>query len=330
MIMEAQAAPEAGAASDDVHADVRAAMEQLSEPVQEAPEAETAKADRNERGQFTQKAGDEPAETVSDADPSKANVEQPSKVVDAPAGWSADAKAEFGKLSPVVQAAVLKRESEINEGGSRWSEEKKGYEETLTPLRAVAQKHGLDEKTGLKRLLIAQDYLERDPANAIAWLANAYGVNLSNDPSNQSQRPQADPMFARLSQEVSSLKSSLEQREQAEVNTTLQSFASAPGHEHFEAVKVKMGHLINAGQANDLQDAYDQAVWANPDTRKALLAAQTAEAAKNGRDKATVEKARRGAISVNGSPSSTAAQQPKRDYETVEDAVRAAYAQHAG
>lgn len=340
MNTEAQAAPETGAASDDVHADVRAAMEQLASPeaaqsdaVVAETEAEKADRVRNERGQFTKAnevATGDPAKTVSDADPAQDKIVQPSTAAEPPTSWSADAKAEWSKMSPAIQQAVLKRESEINEGGQRWSEEKRHYEGILAPVRAVAQRNGVDEKEGLNRLLAANDYLERDPENAIRWLAQSYGVDLSKEPSNQNHQPMADPMVAQLHQKVSSLESTLAERQQAETLATIQAFATAPGHEHFEAVKVKMGHLMASGQASDLQDAYDQAVWATSSVREKLLAAQTAEVDANRKAKETAERARRGAISVAGSPSAGAVPQPKREYETVEDAARAAWAQHAG
>jgi hypothetical protein len=39
-----------------------------------------------------------------------------------------------------------------------------------------------------------------------------------------------------------------------------------------------MAALLQAGQAKDLQDAYEQAVWANPQTRTSLIAQQQQEA----------------------------------------------------
>lgn len=332
MDTEAQSAPETVTESDDVHADVRAAMEALSnpQPTEEAPKAERT---RNELGQFAKAdvAPEIEQPKIPDADPVQDKPVKVSSPVEPPKSWSADAITEWSKLSPAVQQAVLKRESEMNEGGQRWSEEKRRYEETLAPVREVAQRNGVDERTGLQRLLAANDYLERDPVSAIQWLANAYGVNLGNIEQTH-DRPQVDPVLSQLHNRLSSIENTFHQSEAEKTQSAIDAFANAPGHEHFADVKVFMGHLLSTGQATDMQDAYDKATWATPSVREKLIAAQTADqqAQRAAKEREAAEKARRGAISVNGSPSLGATPAPKRDYETVEDAVRAAYAAHSG
>lgn len=334
---QAQAGAEPSApVSDDVHADVRAAIESLqTEPAAADSATDTAKADRerNERGQFSPKADAQLADAkpVSDVDPNEGKPLQQSPVADAPTSWSADAKAKWSSLDPSIQAEIAKREKDMHEGGSRWSEEKRRYEETLAPVREVAKRNGVDEREGLNRLLAANDYLERDPAAAIQWLAQAYGVDLANPNAAPTARPQADPMVSQLHQELSSIKSVIMEREQKELLSHIEQFKSQPGHEHFEEVKPFMAKLLESGQAADLKEAYETAIWATPTVREKLIAAQTAPAADpRAKAQAQVDKAKKGAISVNGSPVTGAAPAQKRDYETTEDAARAAWAQHMG
>ncbi|NBW77325.1 MAG: hypothetical protein EBR34_16255, partial [Sphingomonadaceae bacterium] len=45
-----------------------------------------------------------------------------------------------------------------------------------------------------------------------------------------------------------------------------------------EAVRVHMGALMQQGLAKDMEDAYQQAIWANPQVREKVLAEQTAAA----------------------------------------------------
>ncbi len=289
---------------------------------------------RDEHGRFSPKVeAAEPATPpapVSDADPAQANLVQPSPAVEAPKSWSAEAKAEFGKLTPAVQAAVIKRESEIDQGGQRWSEEKKALLGHFEPVRAASEKHRVHPAEVIKRLADANDYLERDPPAAIAWLAKSYGVDLSQLAANPpTPQPQADPRLAELQSEVSTFKQYVQTQQAEQVNSTISSFATQPGHEHFEAVKQDMGYLMiasqQAGRDLSMQDAYDQAVWANPTTRATMLAAQTATASQ----RATAERAKRGAISLNGAPSGSMAAAPPRSdpNATVKDDVRAALAQ---
>jgi len=345
---EVQPGPETGAGGDDVRADVMAAFAKHSEPdtqpdpgtdpaAAETAEAPAAERPRNERGQFIKADGTvdteaEAATPVPDADQVSEQPDTPSTASGPPPFLSAEAKAEWAKTPSAIQAALIKRDADANEGGRRWSEEKRAYDEMLAPVREQAQRAGVDEREGLNRLLSASAFLERDPANAIAWLAKTYGVDLSKPNDNPKQpASQPDPQFVQLHQKVQTLEQSIAQRERTEAQSAIQQFASAPGHEHFETVKSAMGQLIASGQAKDLNDAYEKAIWTDPTIRPQLIAAQTAsaEAARRAKEKETADRARRGAISSNGSPAGAGAPVPKPEYATVEDAARAAWAKHA-
>lgn len=353
---EVQPAPEAGAGNDDVRAAVVAAYEQhhpdtdvgpdngpeiAAAPAEDVP---TTDRPRNERGQFIKADGtvDETvtqpeAETVPDADPAADKPEPASTPIEPPTSWSAEAKAEWSKLSPAVQQAVFKRDMEINEGGRRWSEEKRAVETMLDPIRQQAARTGLSFDEGFKRLVDMSTWMERDPHSAIRALAQSYGVNLAQTPTEAPQAqqpaavPRADPVVQQLQTELVSLKDMIEQQQKAEAQSSIETFAKAQGHEHFETVKGTMGQLIASGQAADLQDAYDKAVWLDPNIRSSLIAAQTAsaEAERRARETAAADKARRGAISLSGSPAGAGVPVNKPEYATVEEATRAAWAQYA-
>lgn len=328
MDTEVQPAPATEAVSDDVHADVRAAFESLSKPTDAAEAAPTERA-RDEAGKFAPKDELQQADKVSDVDPAEGKPQQPSPAVEAPTSWSADAKAKWSSLDPSIQAEIVRREQNMHEGGQKWSEEKKRYEELVSPVREAAKRNGIDETEGIKRLMAAQDYLDRDPVSALQWLAQAYGVDLQNMTATQQARPQADPMLSQLNQKVSYLEETLQQQAQKELQAQVDAFKSQPGREHFEEVKKTMGNLLMSGLAQDLAEAYDKAVWQTPSVREKLIAAQTANQ-QSAADKAKQQaaQAKKAALSLSGSPTSGAAPVPKQDYETVDDAARAAARAH--
>ena len=77
------------------------------------------------------------------------------------------------------------------------------------------------------------------------------------------------------------------------------SFSSDPNHPYFENVREDMALLIQNGKATSLQDAYEMACWANPETRAILLRSQsnpTPNAAQ------AVQKAKAAAKAVGGAP----------------------------
>lgn len=346
--MADQAQPTEEVGGDDVRADVLAAFEKHSAPAEpEAPEAAAPEGDAAEQKQIRVREhvrklkSSAPKEQIEQTPPEEKpqEVKEPGKDKpaeqtaqtstsgDAPAGWPADAKAEWSKLPPAIQAAVIKRESEISNGGRQWSEEKRRYEEALTPVRAVAQRYGISEHEGLKRLVAANDYLERDPVNALRWLAQSRGIDLSQLAAAPSATPRVDPVVQQLYQELNQVKQTLSSREESEIKSEISGFSK--DKPHFEDVRSYMGRLLETGAAESLQDAYDQACWAVPTVREKLLAEResTVRAERERVDRERVEKARRGAVSVTGAPVRAPATRPP-EMDSIRDTVKWAFDQH--
>ncbi len=338
---------------DDVRGDVAAAFASLKEPEPAVtpadgseggspePDAQTqAQGDRprDEHGRFAAKTVEQPTAPepkLTDADPPPANVVQPSPADEAPRGWSADAKAKWSSLDASIRAEVQRRETQTDEAGQRWSQEKRAYDELVAPLEAASRKQGVSARDGLRNLLAAHDYLDRDAPTAIRYLAQRYRVDLAElakaapapQPSSTPQpSPSLDPRI--VEQVVDQRLSNWEAHRATEADIA----TFAQGKEHFGAVKQAMGMaMLTAGQMGqtlDLQTAYDQACWANPEIRAKLMTAQTGQADRQKSERDAAERARRGSISLNGGPSGRVTP-PARTYDTVEEAARAAYAEVA-
>lgn len=285
-----------------------------------------------------------PAETIPAAktDPATASAQPASPPADAPpAGWPPDAKAEWSKLSPALKAAVVKRENEISAGGQQWSEQRRQYERVLSPVAQEAARLGMSTEQGLNALLAAHNALNRDPAGALKALAQQYGVDLATlagappaDPQRETVQAQPDirtlvqqaiqPIIAPIQQRWAD-----DERRQADASTAfVTTFATAPGHEHFDTVANEIMALVplikqaNPGWSREqvLQDAYDRATFANPTTRASILASQAsiraaqeakAEEERRNAAKAHAVKARTAASSVTGSRSGESAVGPK-------------------
>lgn len=346
--MTDQAQPLEQSGGDDVRADVLAAFEKHGVPAEqewklpeeaapesnEAPplEAEPTARARDEHGKFVKSDAKAPTEVPKEVPGTDKPAEQTAQVSTpdgAPVGWPADAKAEWSKLSPAIQAAVVKREQEISNGGRQWSDEKRRYEESLAPVRAVSQKHGVSEQEGIKRLVAASDYLDRDPVGAIKWLAENYRVDLKQlaGAPAQAGTPRVDPMIHSLANEMNQLKQTLATREQQDIQSEIEKFSE--GKPHFADVKEHMGRLLESGAASSLDDAYEKATWALPAVREKLLSEReaTSRAEREKADRERVDKARRGAVSINGSPSGVPAS--RQEFSSVREATIAAWKQHA-
>ena len=249
------------------------------------------------------KADDEPAET---------------RTIAPPASWSATAKARFESLDPVVQREVLKREKDIEQGKAQWDqkgERLNRLETILAPRRERMQLAGLDDARAIEALFAAQDYLERDPAGGLAWLARQYGADLGRLVGGaQGQAANAPPMHPALRQlanEVNTLKGTLAQQHaaaqravQSQFQSEVESFCADPSNTYVDNVREDMIALLQSGRAASLKDAYDKAVWANPETRtlvqKNLEDQRRSEAETAARAKA--QAARHASGSITGSP----------------------------
>jgi hypothetical protein len=132
------------------------------------------------------------------------------------------------------------------------------------PFKGDFERAGMDDVGAVRQLLAAHDYLRKDPANAISWLANQYGVDIGaigNDPASEDEF--ADPQVKQLQQQVAQLTGFIQNQqtqqqsvEQASTQSFIDQFAAEtdasgnPAHPHFETVRSVMGSLISSGQRN--------------------------------------------------------------------------------
>lgn len=304
---------------------------------------------RDDKGRFAPTAAEKAAEQakaapITDLDATAKPTAAVQTVGDAPAGWSAEGKSAWKALATAlpslppeaqaavaaVQAAAMKREETASNGSRQWSEEKRRYEETIAPIAEAARSRGIETKEAINRLLTAQNHLDRDAANAIRWLAQSYGVDLTQlainpdyrAPGRQTPQPQQQPVDDRtIEQKVS------EVIEQRELQREIADFAK--NKPHFEAVKGHMQALLQSGAATDLEDAYDQAIWAKKDLRSQLLAEHAgSNTDPKQQEAAKVQKARSAAVSLKGTGSGQPVAAPKK-FPTVRAAVLDAWNKHA-
>ncbi len=327
---------------DDFRADVQAAFDTVKAKTenteQAAAPADTSESSseriRNERGQFLSKPeGAEPSDTATntDADGQQDKVPEQSRASEPPKGLSADIRAKWATLDPSIQAELVRRDEAANDGARQWSEQKRGYDETLAPVRDLAQRNGVTEREAITRLKQASDWLENDPRGFLSAYAQHYGISF-NANEQQSTRPQTqpDPYIAQLHQTVSQLQDDWDRRQAQEVNSVIKDFASSPGHEHFDTVKVDMGRLMQIDPSLSLDDAYDRAIWSNKDVRAGLLAAQAAKPNQVEKDRQQTAKAKSSAVSPKGSGPTGSVAAPKKEYDNVRDAVAAAWTELGG
>ncbi|MBJ9695751.1 hypothetical protein [Burkholderia cenocepacia] len=238
----------------------------------------------------------------------------------APQSWNAAERAHWEKIPAEVQAVITRREEEAHRGITKLGQDAaygQKLRDVISPYLPIIRAEGGDE-AGAVRDLLQTAYVLRtaNPEQKVQLfrqLAGQFGVDLSA--AAQGVR-EVDPELAALRQELTQVRGYLanteqQQHQQIEANAQqmIDAFAADPKNEFYEQVKPLMGQLLVAGQARDMQDAYDQACWATASVRSTLMQRQEADAEAK---RAAEAKARAGAKrhaggSVSGAPTAPVA-----------------------
>lgn len=315
-----------------------------------APKEEIQARDATKKGAPTDKSAGKAAgaERVT-REPATGAVEAASQSSAAPNGWSSEAKADWGKLPPHVQAAVTKRETEMSAGARQLQERYGGIHRAVTnQLTPAAQKYGLTPDRVLENALSWFTLIEQNPAHGLAALARTYNLDASKlgaaapappGGASNGQAPQQfqDPRVDQIARMVQDMQQRGHQEaQQAELKAWS---ATKP---HFAAVRQTMAQIVSGasqlqdtsimtddGAKVDLDKVYEKAIWMHPEVREQILKEQQEQARKARQQQA--DNARRAGASVRpGTPGSGSLRngevKPKKG-ETVRETIKRAMAE---
>ncbi len=319
-----------------------------ADEAQPAEEADTLP-EAPEPDDQTDEQPDEPDDEVDESDEAEAEEDEPAELeaLAAPNHWPKDFAGKFEALEPAAQHMFMERYKDLEgdytkktQALAQYRKRQEAFDEIMQPHKADFERAGMDEVAAVRQLLAAHDYLRKDPQNAIAWLANQYGVDVGavgNDPALEDEY--ADPQVKALQQQVAQLTGFIQNQQtqqqsqvQASTQSLIDQFAQEtdangnPKHPHFERVRGVMGTLISSENAKDLNTAYEMAVYADPELRqeqvKAMAAAQSQDSVKT----EAVKKAKKAARSkVRGSATPAAPALPAN--ASIRDTIQASIRQ---
>mgnify|MGYP005822483717 FL=1 len=238
---------------------------------------------------------EESEEQAEDSDEQEEVQQEEAKELEAlkaPQHWPKDFSEQFDSWQPEVQHLFKERydamESDYTkktQGLAKYKKRNEALDEIYGPFKDDFQRAGMDEVAATRQLLAAHKYLREDPKQALKWLAQSYGVDLTavND-DTATEDEYADPQIKSLQQQVAQLSGFIQNQQTQQQNMQQQStqslidqFAAEKDesgnvkYPHFEAVRNRMGALINSNDAKDLPTAYDMAVYADPKLRQEML-----------------------------------------------------------
>jgi hypothetical protein len=279
-----------------------------------------------------------PVEEEEPSDPSIAN---------APPTLTAEAKSKWAELPAWAKREFHKREADSVKGFenikaelSEAAEYGQRIQALVDPYLPMIQSEGGNAESAVQEMLntayILRTGTPRYKAQAALQLAQQYGfINdmvaiLSGNVQNSNHAPPQDPRVDELLRRQEELEQSKEQEALDSGVRQVEEFASATDengqllHPYFENVKEDMYAVLQSGRAEDLETAYEAALWMNPETRTLQAREQTSqleqerheqakERAKKARKANKVNIAKRG----DHDPSS-----PEKPTGSIEDTMR--------
>lgn len=248
-----------------------------------------------------------------------------------------------------VQAGMAARETAVANYVQQLTARVTGYdaiEKVIGPRRQAWAMGGTTPEAAVNQLFALSDFATNDPQGFIEWFAGNNGIDLSAigetfvppDPQYTALTNQ----IAQLTGMVNNLTNGANNAQQQQFVTAVQQFEGAVDatgqrlHPHFQAVSNDMLALIPAirqqfpaySAQEILNTAYDRAVYANPTTRQAILAANAAKDAAE-RAKAATAAARAGQSLSGGTPNGDVQPNAVQQADSVRGALEAAFAMHS-
>lgn len=301
-------------------------------PVEEVTETteEQAARERDERGRFAAKQEAETA-PVAEVPPPVTEPAPAPMEKRAPNTWRKEAAAQWATLPDQIKDEILKRENDARSGIQNYKQAAdmgRTFEEAAKPFQRQFEELGVTPVQAFQHLLAADQKLRysspQEKAQYFSELARTYGIDLQQ----VQPLPPIPPEMLEMQRELTQLRQQQErvaQQQNQALGSEIEQFAEA--HEHFDSVKPAMAVLLQNGQATNLQDAYDKAIWADPGIRSTLLAQQAEQERKQAQTAALTQRQKAAAVSVKGSsPASGAA---RGNHDSIRGALEAAFGDHS-
>jgi len=237
----------------------------------------------------------------------------------APASWRPAAKSKWESLDPEVQAEILKREEDTARGVTPLKE-KATFGDRLSqaaaPYMPMIQAKGATLEqfiTGQGNTMYGLQYgTQEQKVSILRGMAQMAGIDLARIPPPSEIERQLSPYMQKittLEQQIAAQRNEVASAEEAKINQALTSFENeldASGnikHPYFHNVETEMIAIIPIIRQNNpsfsyaevLQQAYDNSIWTNPDTRKLIQVQQdkAAEAERKRKAKEIADKAKK-------------------------------------
>jgi hypothetical protein len=275
-------------------------------------------------------------------------------ITQAPSTWKPAARQEFAKLPETVRAEIHRRETDALNGQSQLLPDAqfgKSVRSVVEPYRMLIESEGGTPERAIGDLLRTAAQLRmgtpQQKLEVISRVAQQYGVDLrafapqigqqpgqpNPQPPQTFQDPRVDVLIRQMQQDVTYR----QQTEQTALEGSVTNWMNAqdaqgqPLRPYVADVFDQMNALVpqvrqaNPSLNNDqvLQQAYETAIWGNPEIRPLLIAAQTAPVRDPANQNRVREARRAASVNVPRRASTPSAGKPGTMDETLAETARA-------
>lgn len=253
-------------------------VEAKPEPASDTPSPDTPTATPAASGATT-------ATEPTAATPSPA----PANAIPVPRTWRPEAAAHWAALPPQVQAEVAKREQDIFNGLNQYKQFANIGQRALQAVKdvlPVLQQQGQDPYAFMKDMCEVHRLLSsgtpEQKARAFTAIALHYGVATDQNGATSPLPDQMEMMRQQIANLTNFQARTVQQQQIAQrqyCNQQIEEMAADKANApYFDEAVPMMTELINKGLANNLKEAYNNAIWLVPSIR-AKIQANTSQAA---------------------------------------------------
>jgi hypothetical protein len=239
-------------------------------------------------------------DTQETAEDEESTQEEVKPKHDLPLGWDKDKSADWESMTEGQQSQFIKRNNQFaakiqqSVEGKKFADQIKSIE---APYQAMIQAEGADTMTAYQDYLKTAYQLRNGTPEQKAQILNGIAQTYNVPVNGGQQQAQQDDIYidpdiqalqntinaqnqrlAQMEQRATQQDQQSQQHEMQSIDSEISKFAQAEGHEHFDAVRSTMGAFMSNGLAEDMDQAYDMAINANPEIRKTLQATAKKEA----------------------------------------------------
>ena len=229
-----------------------------------------------------------PGQSLTDAENS-----QQVQDTGAPKTWTKEALESWATIPPRAKQEILKREEDFLKGITQYKDRAEigdRYDKVVEPYKPILQAENIDPVQMFQSFAANHYILSRGTeAQKLELAANmiaGYNIDFNKLISFVGDHiiEPADPRVAALEAEVRELRKGHESRQQQDMTAATErlsaeitAFAQDPAHPYFNELVDDISKLFETGQATNLQEAYDKAVYLNSTTRQKEIDRLTAE-----------------------------------------------------